>query len=467
MKKLILLLLFPVLLYANPINYGFESNTITGWTIGGGTGTHSNTGWSGNGVGVSIVTGVTNFAPGGGKTWTVTPYGSYMASIQPGSGAGTFNQMTAALGLTSDSNTAIRNMLNVQAQSGGGNPTPTNASWISKTVTLTAGTTYTYSWQYISSDYTPFNDGSIITLTHTTNPSITGTVNNQNSQYALLGFTNPGTGNYSTDSYGSTGWQVATFTVAVDGDYTLGFAAFNLGDTILSPILLIDEMQGQTLLNGQPFSPVPPNPGSGAPSAPAPTPTGPGSTSSFSADAAKAALIAEFKNRTTADSKVYIDQIGNANTITVQQQGTKNNYAGYSGNGSSNNINITQSSTNTSATNYTDLTVNGNSNSVNLLQQSTGGTKGLFATVSGNNNTLDVQQKDNGDHYLDIKLSDGNQSATVLQQGSAAHMARIDLSGQPSSINLTQQGSTQQFFTIEQTCATSGGCQAISITQGQ
>ena len=273
-----------------------------------------------------------------------------MASIQPGSGAGTFNQMTAALGLTSDSNTAIRNMLNVQAQSGGGNPTPTNASWISKTVTLTAGTTYTYSWQYISSDYTPFNDGSIITLTHTTNPSITGTVNNQNSQYALLGFTNPGTGNYSTDSYGSTGWQVATFTVTVDGDYTLGFAAFNLGDTILSPILLIDEMQGQTLLNGQPFSPVSPNPGSGAPSAPAPTPTGPGSTSSFSADAAKAALIAEFKNRTTADSKVYIDQIGNANTITVQQQGTKNNYAGYSGNGSSNNINITQSSTNTSFT---------------------------------------------------------------------------------------------------------------------
>ena len=207
--------------------------------------------------------------------------------------------------------------------------------------------------------------------------------------------------------------------------------------------------------------------GNSCPPPPSPTPTGPGSTDPFAADVAKAASVAAFKNRTTADSKVYIDQIGNSNTITIQQEGTKNNYASYTGNGSSNTINITQSSSNTSATNYTDLTVNGNSNSVNLSQQSTGGTKGLFATVSGNNNTAIVQQKDGGDHYLDLKLSDGHQSATVLQQGSASHMARIDLSGQPSSINLTQQGSTQQFFTIQQTCATTGGCQAISITQGQ
>ena len=468
MKKIIFLLLFPLLTYANPVNYGFETNTLTGWTPGGGTGSHSNTGWSGNGVGVSIITGVTNFAPGGGKTWTVTPYGGYMAAIQPGAGAGTFSQMTSALGLSAASTSSITSMLNQQAQTGGGNPTPTNASWISKTVSLTAGTTYTYAWQYISSDYTPYNDGSIMTLTHATNSSITGTVNNQNAQYALLGFTNPGTGNYSTNSYGSTGWQVATFTVQTDGDYVLGFAAFNLGDTILSPILLIDEMQGQTLLNGQPFAPVQPNPGSTAPSAP----TGPslccgGSAASFTANPTHITLINAFKNRATADSKVYIDQVGNSNTITVNQEGTKNNYASYTGNGSFNTINIKQSATNSTATNYTSATVTGNSNDVDITQQSTGGTKGAFVDVANNNNSVTLIQKDSGNHYANISLSGGNKTVDVTQQGSASHMADITLTGNQTGLTLMQSGSTQQFYSINFNCATAGGCAAISVTQGQ
>lgn len=467
MKYLMLIcLLFPVLTNAN--NLGFESNTSTGWVIGGGTGTHSNTGWSGNGVGVSIVTGVTNFSPGGGKTWTITPYGNYMAAIQPGTGSGTFSQMTSALGLSSASTTSITTMLTQQAQSGGGNPTPTNASWISKTVTLTAGTTYTYAWQYISSDYTPFNDGSIITLTHSSNPAIVGTVNNKNAQYSLLGFTNPGTGDYSTDSYGSTGWQVATFTVSVDGDYTLGFASFNLGDTILSPILLIDEMQGQTLLNGQPFAPVAPNPGSGAPAAPSgSTLCCGGSSASFAIDTNQNTSLMGFKNRTTSDSKVYIDQVGNSNTITVNQSGTQNNYAKYTGNGNSNNINITQSSSNTSATNYTDVAVTGNNNNVDITQQSTGGTKSAFVTSTNNDHSVSVLQKDNGDHHANVTVSGEPKTVDITQQGSAAHMASINLSGNSTGITLEQTGSEQQFYSIMFNCATAGGCAPISVQQGQ
>jgi len=250
-------------------NYGFENGLGAEWQIGGGTGTQSATGWNDTGVGVSVVTGVTNYSPGGGKTWNINPYGTKMASIQ--GGGMSFDQITSGLGLTGVENTAIKNMLTYQSQNGGGgNPTPTTGSYMKREVTLQAGQTYTMAWQYLSTDYTPFNDGSIMSLVHKTNANITPTLNNKQQRYSLLGFTNPGTGNYATGSYGATGWQVATFTVPVAGTYILGFTSFNLGDTALSPILLVDEVQGTTSLNGQSFAPVNPNPGSDAPPPPPP-----------------------------------------------------------------------------------------------------------------------------------------------------------------------------------------------------
>jgi hypothetical protein len=77
-----------------------------------------------------------------------------MGQIQPTGGV-QFNTATASLGLSSAENTAIRNYLT----SLGGNSTPTNAGWIKREVTLQAGTTYTFGWNYVSTDYTPFNDG--------------------------------------------------------------------------------------------------------------------------------------------------------------------------------------------------------------------------------------------------------------------------------------------------------------------
>ena len=245
-----------------PANIGFESGNTTSWTVSNANGAAN---WS-SGSGAAVVTGL-QYAPTGGKNWSVTPYGTYMLSLQPGGGSPTFDSATTSLGLTSAQNTAIKNMLIQQAQTSGGDPTPTNAAWTKRDVTLKAGVTYTIAWQYLSTDYAPFNDGSIITLVHKTDSSKVPTLNNAVRNYALLGFTNLGTGDYSTDSYGSTGWQVATYTVPVDGDYTLGFAVFNLGDTVLSPILLIDEKPGTTQLNGQTFNPVAPNPGTGAPPA--------------------------------------------------------------------------------------------------------------------------------------------------------------------------------------------------------
>jgi hypothetical protein len=431
---------------------GFESGNISGWTSSGGE--------------VTVV-GSTTVSPGGGKTWVINPYGTKMAQIQPTGGV-QFNTATASLGLSNAENTAIRNYLTGL----GGNSTPTNAGWIKRELTLQAGTTYTFAWNYVSTDYTPFNDGSMMTLTHATNASVTPNLNNSQLRYALLGFTNPGTGNYATDSYGSTGWQQARFTVPETGTYVLGFASFNLGDTALSPMLFIDEIQGTTTLNGQTFGAVAPNAGSTAPPAePAPPPPPQfccgGSSSSFTKDAPNVSKVLNFDNRSTSDSKVFIEQIGNQNEIFVQQTGTKNNYVKYYGNGNNNEISITQSSTSSVATNYTDLTVTGNNNTVDIKQQSTGGSKGAFVSIADSNNTVMLQQKDSGNHYAEVNLSGGNKNVDILQQGSGSHMTRVGLSGLPVNLNLIQSGSTQQYYSINFNCATAGGCVPITVQQGQ
>lgn len=454
MKRL-LLLLAVVCSNALAQNTGFETGTLSGWTASGGE--------------VSVV-GSTTVSPGGGKTWVINPYGTKMAQIQPTGGV-QFNTATTSLGLSSAENTAIRNYLT----SLGGNSTPTNAGWVKREITLQAGTTYTFSWNYVSTDYTPFNDGSMMTLTHATNASITPNLNNSQLRYALLGFTNPGTGNYATDSYGSTGWQVARFTVPETGTYVLGFASFNLGDTALSPMLFIDEIQGTTTLNGQTFGAVAPNAGSTAPPAePVPPPPPPpptyccgGSGTSFIPDTINTTKVNTFVNRTSQDNQVYIEQIGDVNTIIVQQTGSKNNYTDYNGSGSYNTVNINQSGNASTVANYLELNINGNSNTANLTQQSTGGSKSIHATVNNSNNSLTILQKDAGNHYAEVLLNGGNKTLAITQEGSADHRAKVELSGTPINLNLTQSGSTQQFYSINYNCTTAGGCGAVTVQQGQ
>jgi hypothetical protein len=192
-----------------------------------------------------------------------------------------------------------------------------------------------------------------------------------------------------------------------------------------------------------------------------------GSSASFNANPVNVAKVQAFTNRTTGDSQVSIAQIGNSNTVTVNQTGTNQNYVEYNGNGSSNTVSVTQSGNSSTQANYVELNVDGDSNTVTLNQQSTGGSKRIFATVNDNNNSLIVRQRDSGSHYAEVSLSGGNKTVDILQQGSANHMAKVDLSGNPTSLNLTQQGSTQQFYSIQHTCATAGGCAAITVTQGQ
>ena len=196
-----------------------------------------------------------------------------------------------------------------------------------------------------------------------------------------------------------------------------------------------------------------------------------GSSAAFSANTSNVAKVMAFVDRTTTDTKVSIEQIGSSNTILVNQEGTVNNYAKYYSTGSNNNISIQQQANNAGQTNYVDLTVTGNSNTVDITQQTTNETntfgKGVFASIADNNNTLTILQKNGGAHYVDVALAGGNKNVDITQQGNGNHMAKVGLTGMPTDLSLTQSGNTQQSYSINFNCATSGGCAKITVTQGQ
>ena len=203
------------------------------------------------------LTGAQTFQAGP-NAWAISPYtGSTMYSLQPQAPSNTYANMATALGMSAASVTALSGEIAAQNPQGGGNIT--NAAWVSKDFTFTSAASFKMYWTYTSTDYVPFNDGSITTLVNTGDATTLGKINGVTTQYLLLGATNPGTGNYSTDSYGSTGWQVVNYNVLSAGTYKLGFGIFNQGDTALSPVLNVNDGLGTVTKNGTTFGSVAPN----------------------------------------------------------------------------------------------------------------------------------------------------------------------------------------------------------------
>lgn len=467
---------------AQVVNYGFENGNYTGWTVSNGSTTLRTT-WGSNGSGVQVTTGMQNYCPGGGKCWTITPYGTYMASVQAGAGSPTFDNAMTTLGLAGSAITSIKNTIYSN-----GNMWPTNASSISKSVTLQAGVTYTFAWQYVSTDYMPYNDGSLITLTG--GPGVP-TINGQTQNFALLGFTNTGTGNYSTNSYGATGWQVAVFTVPADGDYTLGFASFNLGDTALSPILFIDQMQGTTLLNGTTFTPVQPNAGSSAPPPPAPGPVEPVYPAAAISNAQSTKIQ---QTNALTQNKIYIESYGNSNSVHVEQFSNYNEVRGINGNpsmvinGSNNTVTINQgTATTTIGKNLAEVSITGSGNTLSLTQQHNGkyaeivtngignsisaqqngnSSKSAFFNLLGNGNAVIATQQGSGQHFLEITAPYGGLNANITQDGSSNKQFQLIINNPGIGVTVQQTNSTAaDSAKMEITCST-GPCTGYSYVKG-
>ena len=194
-----------------------------------------------------------------------------------------------------------------------------------------------------------------------------------------------------------------------------------------------------------------------------------GSASSFIPNSYNTTGLQTYNSRPAADrtAQIYIEQIGSTNSITVEQTGTQNNFARYTGVGNSNTVSILQTGENATVANYTELGIAGHNNAVSITQQSTGGTKGAFVKINDNNSSLLLTQKDSGNHYADVTLNGGNKNVDILQQGSGGHMASVALTGNPTDLSLTQSGASQHFYSVQFNCATAGGCAKITVQQGQ
>jgi hypothetical protein len=185
----------------------------------------------------------------GSNKWEIQPKGQKMAVLYPSGSSGVFDSVATTLGLSQDSKDYIKGIF----------PGPTDFGYIYRDLELEAGDEFIMGWNYIATDYEPYNDASFVSLVNIDDSTKLPVVNSFYGEVGILGATVKGTGNYSTGSYGSTGWQTATFKIVNTGTYRLGFAVYNLDDTINPPYLFIDDGLGKTLLNGQIFEPIKPD----------------------------------------------------------------------------------------------------------------------------------------------------------------------------------------------------------------
>ena len=358
-------IIFSTSAIADGLDLGFTTSGLTGWTLSPSTGAQLPTQWNSQGKGANIVSAMTNYTPGGGLTWNITPYsGEYMASLQP-TGSTMYTAMASSFGLSTSDKASIQSFL--VAKAAGGQTTPTNASYMYYSgLNLTAGTKFTLAWNFVATDYTPWNDTSITSLVATTGGA-TPKINGYTQNYSVLGAINTGAGNWSTGSYGSTGWQVASYEVTADGTYTLGIGDFNLGDTALSPILLVSGAPGVTLKNGVAFGPITSNDPTiqAAVDAvvtptptPTPTPSGPVDVTNTSGTTA------------TNPSGTTVLTVTNAGTYT--NAGTAGNVANT---GIFNNSGTAGAITNTSGT-FTNTGTTGTVTNAGTFNNNTGGTTG-------------------------------------------------------------------------------------------
>ena len=187
---------------------------------------------------------------------------------------------------------------------------------------------------------------------------------------------------------------------------------------------------------------------------------------------AKAEIVGD-NNNTTLKQKgennvILFGITGNSNTTTVDQgvtTGADDNRVEFDINGDSNILSITQNHNNTVGNNghYIAVDIDGDINNVNTSQLNDSDKK-AFISVQGDDNDIDVNQWGSGSHYTEIAVGN-NQTVDITQDGSGNHNASISMSGYDSGLDLTQDSSTGQVYSINQNCVNANGCGTTTIVQ--
>jgi len=168
------------------------------------------------------------------------------------------------------------------------------------------------------------------------------------------------------------------------------------------------------------------------------------------------------------NNAILFDITGDYNSTTIEQggaAGSDDNRIEFNVNGDYNTISSTQIHNNGVGTNghYLGLDVDGNSNNI-LTSQTNDGDKKAFISVQGDDNDIDLYQQGSGSHYVEIDVG-SDQTVDITQDGTGNHNASVSMTGYASGLDLTQDSSTGQTYSINQNCLISTGCGTTTVTQ--
>lgn len=168
-----------------------------------------------------------------------------------------------------------------------------------------------------------------------------------------------------------------------------------------------------------------------------------------------------------SNSGIYIDQVGDNNTVTVTQEGN-NKITGIgqqsaSIQGNSNTVTIRQGTATGSTTgkNLLELSVVGDSNTVNLNQgkNSDGTNPGLdsnnhyqMLNLSGSNNSITTVQKDGTNsgagHFMENTVSGNSNVINLTQQGSGSKVLFTNVNGNTNTVNVNQKDTGTHYLDV-------------------
>ncbi|MFO0993534.1 MAG: VCBS domain-containing protein [Hyphomicrobiales bacterium] len=192
--------------------YGFEVGDASGWTVNGA---------------VSVQQSFTIYDPNPGTNITLLPQeGSYLTVLN--TDGATQSSIETFLGLQQG---ALDQWAQQDSGASGysnslsGNATSGSAAVIQ--VEVSAGDTISFDWNFVASDYMPYNDYAIVT--------INGQIYSELSDVSALG-------NVSGDVTQS-GWQTFTYTATESGIITIGIADVDVGDQVVDSHLVIDNLK--------------------------------------------------------------------------------------------------------------------------------------------------------------------------------------------------------------------------------
>jgi hypothetical protein len=192
-------------------------------------------------------------------------------------------------------------------------------------------------------------------------------------------------------------------------------------------------------------------------------------------------------------NSIYIDNIGNYNSYTIEQKSDFNAVRGInrtsamSVNGSFNNFNINQGTagslagqnlaeiavigannalnlTQTHDRKYTEININGSNNSLNLTQ-SDPGQKSAFINVTSNSNTLTISQSGSGNHFVDVSVPNGNSNVNITQSGAAQKMFSLTLNNSNIGVTVVQDSPTATDSAAMSISCTTGSCSGYTYTR--